>query len=257
MNATARVVAAVAVLAALAAGVGFAVLPYASRDFAEGGLWDAICRAAGVPASWSGAPAAKGFATSTAVLEPARARAEGGDAGHGATLAHARCTMCHGPEAMSRSDAPLLAGQYPEVIYKQLLDYRGGQRSHAFMQAIAAPLTDQQVRDLAAFYGSLEKFTRVAEAVDRRVPALVRVGDPLRNIAPCASCHGGYDQKIGSPWLEGMPQAYLEQQLRAFSSSARRNDLHGLMRNGARQLSDPEIHERAAYYASRPAETRQ
>ena len=41
------------------------------------------------------------------------------------------------------------------------------------------------------------------------LPALVRVGDPLRNIVPCMACHGGIDHKLGAPWLEGMPKAYL------------------------------------------------
>jgi hypothetical protein len=39
----------------------------------------------------------------------------------------------------------------------------------------------------------------------------------MRNIAPCISCHGGVDQKFGTPWLEGMPQGYLVAQLEAFA----------------------------------------
>lgn len=58
-------------------------------------------------------------------------------------------------------------------------------------------------------------------------PALVRVGDPLRNIVPCVACHGGIDHKLGTPWLEGMPKEYLLKELKAFSSGARRNDSLG------------------------------
>jgi len=246
---------AVVALAVLSMATGFVWLPLANPDFAQGGLWDAICRAAGVPSKWDETDAGPTGPSSLAVMTPALARASRiGDAGRGATLANARCTMCHGPRAPSETNAPNLAGQYPEVVYKQLLDYRSGHRTHALMQALAVGLADQEVRDLAAYYGGLPKFTPIAPADRRQVPALIRVGDPMRNIAPCASCHGGYDQKLGSPWLEGMPQEYLAQQLRAFASGARRNDSHGVMRNVARQLSGAEIDQLARFYASRPGE---
>ena len=80
-------------------------------------------------------------------------------------------------------------------------------------------------------------------------PALVRVGDPLRNIAPCVSCHGGIDQKLGAPWLEGMAQKYLVDQLQAFASGARRNDSHAQMRNMVRQMTNDEIAEVSEFYA--------
>jgi cytochrome c553 len=65
------------------------------------------------------------------------------------------------------------------------------------------------------------------------------------------SCHGGIDQKPGSPWLEGMPRAYIEAQLHAFARGERRNDPHGSMRVVARQMTQQEIESVAQYYASR------
>ena len=53
---------------------------------------------------------------------------------------------------MSVSNAPNLAGQYPEVIIKQLHDYRDGKRASSIMQALARNLTDKNVEDLAAYY---------------------------------------------------------------------------------------------------------
>jgi len=73
----------------------------------------------------------------------------------------------------------------------------------------------------------------------------------MRNIAPCASCHGGLDHKLGAPWLEAMPKAYLSEQLDAFAKGARHNDSHRQMRNMARQLSAAEVDELATYYARR------
>ena len=82
-----------------------------------------------------------------------------------------------------------------------------------------------------------------------KVPALVKVGDPMRNIAPCASCHGGIEQKLGAPWLEGMPKAYLLTQLTAFASGTRTNDSHAQMRNMARALTPKEIESVSEFYA--------
>ncbi len=79
----------------------------------------------------------------------------------------------------------------------------------------------------------------------------MRVGDPLRNIAPCISCHGGVDQKLGAPWLEGMPKGYLVAQLKAFAGGARRNDSQAQMRNMVRAMTEKEIEEVSAFYASK------
>ncbi len=230
--------------------VGFVWLPSVQRDFSGEGLWATICRAAGVPASWSSGTAAKPAPTSTdVVLERAMARPGAPDAvGRGATLA-LNCTMCHGAQGISASDAPNLAGQYPEVVIKQLRDYRSGKRPSAIMAALAAGLSDHDIADLAAYYAYLPKARTGPTTYDQRLPALVRVGDPLRNIAPCISCHGSVDQKIGTPWLEGMPRDYLVAQLRSFAAGTRTNDSHAQMRNMARSMTAPEIDDVATFYA--------
>ncbi|HEX7891654.1 MAG TPA: c-type cytochrome [Ramlibacter sp.] len=241
--------AALAAMTVLSALVGFLWLPRVQPDFMQGGLWDAICRAAGVPSSWSTPSLSQEDRDATRVaMVPLPATYAGGDVGRGGTLA-LRCTMCHGARGVSASDVPNLAGQYPEVVHKQLLDYKNAHRAHALMQALSENLSDQDLRDLAAFYAQLPRPAPAPESV--AVPAVVSVGDPLRNIAPCASCHGGIDRKPGSPWLEGMPQAYLAAQMRQYASGARRNDPHGVMRNVARQMKPQEIDAAARYYASR------
>ena len=238
----------VAGLLVLSIAVGFLWLPMVKPDFAQGGLWDAICRAAGVPSSWYAPLAQQDAQASRFPIVPTDASFAGGDTGRGGTLAM-NCTMCHGARGVSSSDVPNLAGQYPEVTYKQLLDYRNGHRQHALMQGLAQKLGEQDIRDLSAFYAQLPR-PAPAPAHDR-VPPLVTVGDPLRNIAPCASCHGGIDRKPASAWLEGMPHAYLAAQLRQFATGGRRNDAHGVMRNVARQMRPEEIEAVSAYYASR------
>ncbi|ALV07338.1 c-type cytochrome [Roseateles depolymerans] len=232
--------------------VGFVWLPSVSVGFASEGVWASICRAAGVPAAWSPqSPDAVSPPVSThVVLERTMAApAPSRSVGRGATLA-LNCTMCHGSRGMSGSEAPNLAGQYREVIIKQLRDYQEGQRASTIMQALARNLKAQDIEDLAAYYASLPRPHRV-ETAPAQVPspALVRVGAPLRNVAPCISCHGGVDQKLGAPWLEGMPRAYLVAQLNNFRSGARANDSHAQMRNMARAMTPGEIAEVAAFYA--------
>ena len=68
------------------------------------------------------------------------------------------CIGCHGipmyktvfPEVYS---VPMIAGQSPEYIVKALQAYRAGDRGHPSIQGIAKSLTDQDIADLAAYYG--------------------------------------------------------------------------------------------------------
>jgi cytochrome c553 len=117
------------------------------------------------------------------------------------------------------------------------------------MQSLAAQLSERDVSDLAAYFSRLPKPRNTPVRDMSLVPQLVRTGDPLRNVAPCASCHGGIDRKIGAPWLEGMPKEYLVQQLSRFASGERHNDGLAQMRNMARALAAPEIQELSDFYA--------
>jgi len=237
--------------------VGFLWLPSAQADFSAQGLWASICRAAGVPSSWGPAGGAAGDTrpvSTEVVLERSMAREGDKDAiGRGATLA-LNCTMCHGAHGLSGSDAPNLAGQYPEVVIKQLRDYKAGKRASPIMEQIGKALSERGIADLAAYYADLPKARTAPTTYNEALPALVRVGDPMRNIAPCISCHGGVDQKFGTPWLEGMPKVYLVAQLEAFASGARRNDSEAQMRNMARAMTPGEIQEVAAFYARKASE---
>jgi len=249
MSAARWSVVALVVVTVVCVAVGFVWLPSRHADFTAKGVWDMICRAAGVPERWGGGEAAAAVRSTRVVLDASMARPGGEDAvGRGATLA-LNCTMCHGPRGLSQANAPNLAGQYPEVIIKQLLDYRSGDRANTIMQALAVKLTDANIRDLAAYFAYLPK-PRNAPVTDMSiVPPLVRVGDPMRNVAPCASCHGGIARKPGAPWMEGMPKEYLVAQLSAFARGERRNDSHAQMRNMARALTAQEIDDVAGFYA--------
>jgi cytochrome c553 len=242
-----------ATLTVLSVLVGFVWLPSVHGDYRAEGIWASICRAAGVPSTWYDEAAASKLAprTTDVVLERSMTRVGGSEAiGRGATLA-LNCTMCHGAHGMSASNSPNLAGQYPEVVIKQLYDYKAGKRASPFMEALAQKLSDRDITDLAAYYAYLPKARTAPTTYEEPLPALVRVGAPMRNIAPCISCHGGVDQKLGTPWIEGMPKDYLVEQLKAFRAGARRNDSQAQMRNVVRSMSDAEIEEVSTFYAGK------
>jgi cytochrome c553 len=77
----------------------------------------------------------------------------------------------------------------------------------------------------------------------------VELGDPKRNIPPCAACHR-YDDggPIEAPILSEQRQEYLMSQLKMFASGQRRNDVYGRMRAIAAKLTDEERNGLAAYY---------
>lgn len=234
---------------------GFILLPYLQKEVQFASLWDAICSAAGLPQRATPVATAKvGPRLTEAVLTPTMlARPSQESIGRGATLAH-RCAICHGPTGLSRADSPNLAGQYASVIYKQMLDFRSGARTSAIMSPFAANLTDQEIADVAVYYAYLPRLPAYHPERQAPKPRIVIYGAPLRGIAPCGSCHGSLDNKVGSPWLEGQSEVYMREQLLAFASGQRRNDISQQMRNIARAMTAQEIDEAAAYYASQPAD---
>jgi cytochrome c553 len=235
---------------------GFIVLPHLQPQLNYADFWDAFCGAVGRPRTTaSSAEAPKpAHRLSEAVLTPAMlAHPTQNSIGRGATLAQ-RCAICHGPTGISRADSPNLAGQYASVIYKELVDFRSGARTNAVMSPFAANLSDQDITDLAGYYAYLPRLPAYHPLQELPKPHVVIYGAPMRGIAPCGSCHGSLDNKVGSPWLEGQSEAYLRAQLQAFASGKRTNDISEQMRNIARAMTPQEIDEAAAYYASQPPE---
>jgi len=168
------------------------------------------------------------------------------DIGDGATLA-LRCTPCHGPTGISFANAPNLAGQYAITIYKQLRDYQAGARSNAIMTPMARSLPDEDIRRIAAYYASLNK--PAGSRLTAAPPPIVRWGAPMRNVAPCGSCHGTIDHTLAAPWLNGEPYTYLLGQLRAFHDGTRTNDINEQMRAIAHGMTGPEMAAAAAYFS--------
>jgi len=249
-------VAAVVVIAALAALFAFVWLPRAHARDAAASLWDAICSAAGAPARYRnpGLPEERAvYPTSVIIGSEFTGPVDNVAVGRGATLA-LQCSMCHGARgtASAGTNAPHLAGQPPSSTYKQLRDFKSGHRPSAVMQPLATNLSDQDMRDLAAFYSQQQRETLVGHAgVQLEVPRIASNGSPMRNIGACATCHSPGVARVATPIIDGLPAPYIADQLRAFKAGRRANDINQQMRNAAHGLTDDEIDVLAKYYASR------
>jgi cytochrome c553 len=231
-------------VAVVAAAAGFLWFPSLEGGVGPDGLWGAICRAAGVPRVAKTAQTASITVSTVVVSQQMLSPPSAVSIGRGATVAH-KCAICHGAEGMSQADTPNLAGQYAPAIYKELQDFKSGARSNAVMSPQVADLSERDMRDVANYYAYLPHLP----ADGRSIPPIVETGAPMRNIPPCAACHGGLDEKPGAPWLGGESANYLRAQLHAFADGSRRNDISEQMRNIARHMTPAEIEDAARYYS--------
>ena len=192
-----------------------------------------------------------------------------GDAEAGKKKA-AACAACHGADGNSAAAAnPKLAGQSAAYTFKQLQDFKAGNRVNAIMQGMAAGLSEQDMADIAAFYAS-----QTIE-VGKADPELVALGEKIyrggnleSGVAACSGCHGPAGQGLpsaGFPALGGQHAGYTAAQLKAFRAAGRgdqgapayrANDAEpgsdaakGMMRTVAAKMTDDEIEAVASFIA--------
>jgi cytochrome c553 len=192
--------------------------------------------------------------------------ASSGDALRGLLIGR-RCDRCHGREGFSSSPSvPNLAALDRLVIWKQLDDFRSGKRSSHVMQPIANSLSLQDSADVAAYYGMMPIAPDPQD--DRAFPQplsdpkheaiagrLISTGDGNRGLPPCQACHGPIGFVLGAPSLATQNATYLLEQLEAFASARRANDINMRMRSIAAQLTEDERHALAESYGAGVAES--
>lgn len=95
------------------------------------------------------------FITATVLLvATGTGNAWAGDPRAGAQKMEA-CIACHGEQGVGEFDEyPILAGQHESYLYHTLRAYQTGERDNAIMASQVAPLSDQDMRDLAAYYAA-------------------------------------------------------------------------------------------------------
>jgi cbb3-type cytochrome c oxidase subunit III len=188
--------------------------------------------------------------------EQAHAKA---DPAKGKVIAETVCVACHGADGNSATSAnPNLAGQVEQYIYKQLKNFKSvdgkpAARNNAIMGGMAAPLSDDDMKNVAAWFASQK--TKPATAKDESKIALGqkiwRQGDFKKGVPACAGCHGpaGAGLPAQYPQLAGQYPEYTEAQLKSFRVEERANDPEKMMRMIAAKLSDVEIKAVAEYAA--------
>ena len=174
------------------------------------------------------------------------------DPAKGQTIAAGVCAACHGTDGNGPIPSyPVLAGQHPEYLAKQLRNYKSGERANAIMNGIAASLSDQDMADVSAYYASQKP--RQGAARDAKLATagqrLYRGGDAAKGIAACAGCHSPSGAGIPAqyPRLKGQHGEYTSAQLKAFRAGERANDENAMMRAVAARLTDADIAALAEY----------
>lgn len=140
----------------------------------------------------------------------------------------ATCIACHGANGNSVNPVwPSLAGQNAAYIVRQLKAFHDKTRldSTGLMPPMAAPLSDQDVQDLAAYFAEqtptgLEADPSYWQAGEQ----LYRGGDRARGIPACMACHGplGAGNPAGGyPALRAQHSVYIIKQLTDYAAQAR------------------------------------
>ncbi len=174
-----------------------------------------------------------------------------GDAAAGKAKS-ASCAGCHGADGNSANpEWPNLAGQGHAYLVKQLHDFKGGKRENATMAPMAAPLTDEDMQDLAAYFASQPLKTGAAdESLVELGEKIYRGGNPSTGVSACIGCHGpsgAGNPAAKFPALSGQHAKYIENQLVAFRSGARGNDAGKMMRSVAERMTEKEIKAVSSY----------
>jgi cytochrome c553 len=178
----------------------------------------------------------------------------GGNAQAGAGKA-AVCGACHGPGGNSSNpEWPKLAGQHAAYVYHELTELKSGVRKAPVMNAQAAPLSDQDMKDLAAYFAAQKPAPGVASP--DAVPVaqkLFRAGDAARQLPACAACHGpqGHGNAAARyPRIGGQHSKYVANALRNYRSqagAAATDPEAAIMAAIAGKLTDAEIEAVASY----------
>jgi cytochrome c553 len=186
--------------------------------------------------------------------------------------AAAPCMSCHGENGQGNDGmgAPRLANIGYAYIVKQLTDLAGDKRmpsgAGAVMPMFAKELNDQDRKDVAAYLSSIKAKPELSNLAELKaggqVVGEVRLGQEIVNfgkgkVPACQSCHS-YNGRGAEPMFPKIGQqkyVYLFNQLNNWRDASRANDPAAMMRTVAKNLTDADIANVAAYLATAPETT--
>jgi cytochrome c553 len=152
------------------------------------------------------------------------------------------CTVCHGQNGMPTDPAsvPIIWGQERSYLFKQMRDYRNGERDNPIMSPIAKGLAEEDLRKIASYFAS--KSWPAQHAASTTDP-------PPKSIAQCQPCHQpNFQGGPPAPRLAGLSYEYLVTSMRSFAGNGRSNN--GDMPKFMQMLSDAERNAIARYLSN-------
>jgi cbb3-type cytochrome c oxidase subunit III len=166
------------------------------------------------------------------------------DLAKGGTISATVCAACHTADGSRGIPTnPILQGQHADYLVKQLMEFKSGKRDNAIMKPMASTLSDDDMRNVAAFYAS-----KTAKPGLSKNKASIDLGQKIwrggiaeKNVPACAGCHGPTGAGIPSQYarLGGQHAEYVSAELGLFRSGKRANSPQ--MAIIAARLSDAEI----------------
>jgi cytochrome c553 len=181
-----------------------------------------------------------------------------GDTNAGKTKA-AMCIGCHGIVGYQASfpeihKVPMISGQGAKYISNALMAYQKGERKHPTMSAIAAPLNEQDMADLAAYYSQHGKVEGATLPEKASVEPSAAVAALLQKGA-CVTCHGANFAKPldpSYPKIAGQHADYLAVALKSYKTegNAKVGRTNGVMGGVAKQFNNAELKELSKYISS-------
>ena len=160
------------------------------------------------------------------------------------------CAACHGADGNSVIALnPKLAGQHPEYLLKQLTNFKAGTRANPIMGPLAANLTPDEMKNLAAYFAAQN--TVFAKAKSNGAGSLgekiYRGGIAATGVPACAACHGANGAGLPKqfPRMSSQHADYTLAQLRTFRTGERANA--PMMMAIAAKMTDAEMQAVADY----------
>jgi len=162
------------------------------------------------------------------------------------------CGACHTADGTRGIPVnPIIAGQHPEYLVKQLSEFKSGKRNNPVMKGFASTLSEADMRNVAAFYAGKQARPGYAKNKDLVVlgEKIYRGGIADKLVPACSGCHSPNGAGIPAqyPRVSGQHADYTEAQLNSFRSGQRGNSAQ--MAAIAARLSDKEIKAVADYMA--------
>jgi cytochrome c553 len=182
--------------------------------------------------------------------------AEGSPQAGKAKAESAGCFSCHGADGIATAaglaadkNVPNLAAQPDLFVQFQLVYFRSGARKNPIMNAMAQPLSDEDIRNLGAYFASLPA-AKLPLPPDP-APQETELGAKITQAIHCTTCHGDHFEGVdNNARLAAQREVYLNKALHDFKAGVRNASGPAGMADVVYPLGDTEM-TALAHYLSR------